>query len=96
MAERHPTAIIAETIIETDGEHSLMVAEAIVQALAKAGLFIATTPAGLYGGHWQRSGHRIQRCDSSTGHTVLNVALCDDERTADLIMRALGTVRGQL
>ena len=41
--------------------------------------------------HWQREGHRIQRCDASTGHTVTDVAFCNSEETAKRILQAIKT-----
>ncbi len=38
---------------------------------------------------WQQNGHRIRRCDSSTGHTLRDVALCDDEATAKRLFEAI-------
>ncbi len=38
---------------------------------------------------WQKDGHRIQRCDSTTGNSVQDVALCKDENTAQQIINAL-------
>lgn len=38
---------------------------------------------------WQRNGHKIQRIGSSTGHVLRDVALCDCEETAEVIIRAL-------
>lgn len=40
-------------------------------------------------GHWQRNGHRIQRCDATTGHFVKDVALCDSAETAEFIIDAI-------
>lgn len=43
--------------------------------------------------HWQRDGHRIQRCDATTGHFVRDVALCDSAETAEFIMQAIQAAR---
>ena len=39
--------------------------------------------------NYHRNGHRIERCDATTGHVVRAVALCDTEDSAEEIYTAI-------